>query len=271
MVPLFHRIQRAYKEARNVYTLEMEPAEGVHPLAFAPGQFNMVYAFGAGEVPISISGDPARPQRLVHTIRSRGAVTQALCSLKQGDFVGVRGPFGTPWPVEAAEGKDVVLVAGGLGLAPLRPLLHALLRRRGSYRNVALLCGTRKPMDFLFKRLLAQWRKRLDLQLEMTVDVAGGDWRGHVGMAANLIPRLRFDPQQTVAMMCGPEILMRFTVWELLKQGVEPANIFLSMERNMKCGAGLCGHCQFGPFFVCKDGPVFSYDHIKDWFDRREV
>lgn len=271
MIPDFYRISRATKEARNVYTLEMAPSDVTRPFFFAPGQFNMLYAFGKGEVPISISGDPARPTKLVHTIRARGAVTKALCALRPGDAVGVRGPFGAPWPLGKAEGKDVVLVAGGLGFAPLRPVLLSLLASRKSYRKIAFICGNRRPGDFLFKRQLARWQQRSDIQLEVTVDVAGGDWRGHVGMAAHLISRLQFDPRHAVAMICGPEILMRFTVWELLKRGMEPQDIFLSMERNMNCGLGLCGHCQLGPFFVCKDGPVFSFERIKDWFDRREV
>jgi NAD(P)H-flavin reductase len=207
----------------------------------------------------------------VHTIRSVGAVTTMLCRMKRRDLVGVRGPFGTHWPVEEAEGKDVVLVAGGLGLVPLRPALYALLAKRQSYGSIALLYGSRTPQDVLYARDLARWQKRLDLQLEVTVDAAGPDWRGHVGLVTKLISRLRFDPQRSVAMVCGPEIMMRFTLWELMKCGLEPAHIFLSMERNMKCGVGLCGHCQFGPFFVCKDGPVFPYERIKDWFEKREI
>jgi NAD(P)H-flavin reductase len=271
MIPIFHRIERVRREVPDVFTLEMAPADGSGPLHFAPGQFNMLYSFGIGEVPISISGDPVRPERLVHTIRSVGAVTKALCRMKRGDMVGVRGPFGTHWPVAEAEGKDVVLVAGGLGLVPLRPALYALLARRKFYGSIALLYGTRTPQDVLYARDLARWQKRLDLQLEVTVDAAGPDWRGHVGLVTKFIPRLRFDPRRSVAMVCGPEIMMRFTLWELLKRGLGPENIFLSMERNMKCGVGLCGHCQFGPFFVCKDGPVFPFERIKDWFEKREV
>jgi NAD(P)H-flavin reductase len=271
MNPIFHRIERVRREVRDVFTLEMTPADGSMPLPFAPGQFNMLYAFGIGEVPISISGDLLRPERLVHTIRSVGAVTQALCRMKRGDLVGVRGPFGTHWPLEAAEGKDVVIIAGGLGLVPLCPAIHALLARRKYYGSIALLYGTRTPEDLLYARDLARWEKRTDVKLEITVDAAGPGWHGHVGLVTKFIPRLRFDPRRSVAMVCGPEIMMRFTLWELLKCGLAPEDIFLSMERNMKCGVGLCGHCQFGPFFVCKDGPVFPFEKIKDWFERREV
>ena len=271
MIPRFHRIERVRREVRDVFTLEMTPVDGPDPLPFAPGQFNMLYAFGIGEVPISISGDPSQPGRLVHTIRSVGAVTTALGRMKRGDMVGVRGPFGTHWPLEAAEGKDVVFVAGGLGLVPLRPALYALLARSKSYGNIALLYGTRTPQDVLYDRDLALWQKRPDFQLEVTVDAAGPDWRGHAGLVTKFIPRLRFDPRHSVALVCGPEIMMRFTLWELLQRGLGPENIFLSMERNMKCGVGLCGHCQFGPFFVCKDGPVFPFERIKDWFEKQEV
>jgi NAD(P)H-flavin reductase len=271
MIPGFHRVERARREVGDVFTLEMSPAEGRGSFRFAPGQFNMLYVFGTGEVPISISGDPARPDKLVHTIRSVGAVTKALCRLKRGEMVGVRGPFGTHWPVEEASGKDVVLVAGGLGLVPLRPALYALLARRIAYGGIGVVYGARAPRDLLYGQELAGWQKRSDLQVEITVDAAGPDWRGHVGLVTSLISRLHFDPRNAVAMVCGPEIMMRFTVWELLQQGLKPRDIFLSMERNMKCGEGLCGHCQFGPFFVCKDGPVFSFERIRDWFDRREV
>jgi NAD(P)H-flavin reductase len=271
MNPIFYRIDRVRSELRDVFTLEMAPADGSGPLPFAPGQFNMLYAFGVGEVPISISGDPSRPERLVHTIRSVGAVTKALGRMKRGDLVGVRGPFGTQWPVAEAEGQDVVLVAGGLGLVPLRPALYALLAQRKSYGSIALLYGSRTPQDVLYARDLARWQKRPDFQLEITVDAAGADWRGHVGLVTRFIPRLRFDPRRSVALVCGPEIMMRFTVWELLQRGLEPANTYLSMERNMKCGVGLCGHCQFGPFLVCKDGPVFPFERIQGWFEKREV
>ena len=271
MIPLFHRIERVRREVRDVFTLEMTPVDGSDPLPFAPGQFNMLYAFGIGEVPISISGDPSQPERLVHTIRSVGAVTAALCRMKRGELVGVRGPFGTHWPLEAADGKDVVIIAGGLGLVPLRPAMYALLARRKSYGNIALLYGTRTPEEVLYHKDLSRWGKRPDVQLEITVDAAGPGWRGHVGLVTRFISTLRFHPQRSVALVCGPEIMMRFSLWELLKRGLAPEDIFLSMERNMKCGVGLCGHCQFGPFFVCKDGPVFAYQKMKDWFEKKEV
>jgi NAD(P)H-flavin reductase len=271
MVPLWYQVQRVQRETHDVATLEMVPADGSAPLVFAPGQFNMLYVFGVGEVPISISGDPARPGKLVHTIRSVGAVTRALCRLKRGDSLGMRGPFGTSWPVERGLQKDVVLIAGGLGMVPLRPALYALLARRSAYRNIALLYGARTPQEVVYQREINRWQQRPDLQVEVTVDAAGPDWRGHVGLVTKLIARLRFDPRETLALVCGPEIMMRFTVWELMHQGVAAESMFLSLERNMKCGVGLCGHCQYGPFFVCKDGPVMSFQRLRDWFEKREI
>lgn len=271
MLPQSYRVQRARREIRDTFTLELVPEKGAAGLSFAPGQFTMLYVFGVGEVPISMSGDPARPQTLVHTVRAVGTVTQALQRLKRGDVVGVRGPFGSSWPLEEARGNDVVLLAGGLGLAPLRPALYSLLSQRDKYGRIILLYGARTPQDILYARELEQWRGRFDLDVEVTVDSASDAWRGQVGVVPTFIPRAPFDPFSTVAMVCGPEVMMRFTVLELQKRGVEAANIFVSMERNMRCAIGFCGHCQFGPAFICKDGPVLRYDRIQPWFSKREI
>jgi len=271
MLPHPYRVQRVRRETSDTFTLELEPQTGSRELTFAPGQFNMLYAFGAGEVPISISGDPARPAVLVHTTREVGAVTRAMRKLKPSDSLGVRGPFGTGWPVTAARGADVVIVAGGIGLAPLRPALYQILAEREHYGKVALLYGTRTPADILFRRELQQWHSRFDLEVHVTVDRAMGNWRGNVGVVTSLVARAPFDPQSTLAMVCGPEIMMRFTVQELEQRGVALENIYLSMERNMKCAVGWCGHCQFGPTFICKDGPVFRYDRIQALLAIREV
>jgi NAD(P)H-flavin reductase len=259
------------RETPDTFTFTLTPADGGPELAFQPGQFNMLTSFGAGEVPISISGDPERPETLVHTVRDVGPVTHAICRLRKGDVLGVRGPYGAPWPVAAAAGQDIIVVAGGLGLAPLRPAIYHLLRERPQYGNVELIYGARTPADLLYRRELERWRGRFDFRVHVTVDSAAQDWRGNVGVVTNIIGRARFDPVSTTALVCGPGIMMRFTVLELLGRGLPPEQIFVSMERNMKCGVGLCGHCQWGPFFICKDGPVFSFDRIKDWFDRREV
>lgn len=266
-----YRIIRVRKETYDTFSLELEPPNGISELSFAPGQFNMLYVFGVGEVPISISGDPTTPKTLVHTTRAVGTVTKAMRKLKVRDILGVRGPFGSHWPVEEAMGNDVVIVAGGIGLAPLRPVLYWILSQRDKYGKVVLLYGTRSPADILFRRELEKWRARFDLEVELTVDRATSAWRGNVGVVTTLIPRASFDPLSTVAMVCGPEVMMRYSVLELQKRGVESEDIYISMERNMKCGVGFCGHCQFGPTFVCKDGPVFRYDCIKEWFVRREA
>ncbi|MBK6765656.1 MAG: FAD/NAD(P)-binding protein [bacterium] len=271
MTPRPFRVKRTYAETDDTFTLELEPERPEEGFAFAAGQFNMLYAYGVGEVPISISGDPLKPLPLIHTTRSVGLVTEALRRLKKGDLIGVRGPFGTSWPVIPARGSDVVIVAGGIGLAPLRPALYHVLRNREDYGQIALLYGTRTPSDMLFTKELEQWRGRFDMDVGITVDRATGSWRGNVGVVTRLISRAPFDPHNTVAMVCGPEIMMRYTVMELTKRGVPESRVFVSMERNMKCGIGLCGHCQFGPSFICKDGPVYPHDVLTPWLRRWEI
>lgn len=270
MVPTLARVRRRRRELHDTWTLELEP-ENEALLAFRAGQFNMLYAFGIGEIAISISGDPARPAPLVHTIREVGKVSAALARLGPGDVVGVRGPFGSDWPVEQAAGHDVVVIAGGLGLAPLRPALYRLFAERARFGRIVLLYGTRSPTDILYPRELERWRQRLDIQLEVTVDHAGTDWHGHVGVVTGLIPHATFDPQQTVAFVCGPEIMMRFGAMALRDAGVAENAIHLSMERNMKCAIGHCGHCQLGPTFVCKDGPVFPFDRMRPLMAFKEL
>jgi NAD(P)H-flavin reductase len=260
MIPRVARVLRKRRELPDVYTLDLDVPEGTDP--FTPGQFNMLGLFGVGEVPISFSGNPAEEGTLVHTIRAVGAVSAALTNVSKGDIVGVRGPFGVGWPVEEAAGQDVVLIAGGLGLAPLRPAFYHVMANRKRYGNVALLYGTRGPQEILFRRELENWRSRLDMDIEVTVDHGTGDWRGHVGVVTKLIAHAAFDPPNTTAFVCGPEIMMRFSVAALRDAGVDANDIHLSMERNMKCAVGLCGHCQFGPVFVCKDGPVFTAGHV---------
>ena len=271
MLPRVHRVVKIRKETHDTATLELERTDGAGVSPFAPGQFNMLYTFGIGEIPISVSGDPQRLEHYVHTVRAVGAVSKSVCGLKRGDVVGVRGPFGSAWPVRQAEGKDVLLIAGGLGLAPLRPAVYHILTHRQKYARVVLLYGARTPQDMLYRSELEKWRGRFDLHVKVTVDNADLNWRGNVGVVTKLVPRVRFDPVHTIAMICGPEIMMRFMILELEKSGINDANIFISMERNMKCGIGHCGHCQFGPDFVCKDGPVFPYDRVQELFGKREI
>ena len=270
MAPAAHRVRRVVRDTHDTVTLELA-AHTETGSGFAPGQFNMLYVFGLGEAPISISGDPATPGVLAHTVRAVGAVTRALRGLRRGGVVGLRGPFGTAWPLDEAAGRDVVLMAGGIGLAPLRPVVYHLLAHRDRYGRVAVLYGARTPADLLYTRELERWRGRFDVQIEVTVDAAPpGAWRGHVGVAGTLLPLAEFEPADAVALVCGPEVMMRFAIADLRRRGLAPEQIYLSMERNMRCAIGLCGHCQFGPAFVCKDGPVFRYDRLAPFLGVRE-
>ncbi|HLE32975.1 MAG TPA: FAD/NAD(P)-binding protein [Bacteroidota bacterium] len=269
-IPRPFRVLRTKRETHDVFTLELKPEDG-SPLSFRPGQFNMMYVHGIGEVPISISGNPAKPETLVHTVRAVGGVTFAVRSIHRGDILGIRGPYGSVWPIEAAVGSDLVVVAGGIGLAPLRPVIYEALARRQQFGKLILLYGTREPEDIIFEKDLEEWRARFDFHVFVTVDRAIGNWKGHVGVVTGLLPKASFDPANTLAMICGPEVMMRFTAMEFLKLGVDPAQIYFSMERNMKCGIGLCGHCQFGPYFVCREGPVFPYPRLKQLMTVREI
>jgi NAD(P)H-flavin reductase len=271
MRPTVWHVLRAARETHNTFTIALAPPHGAPNYSFAPGQFNMLYAFGVGEVPISMSGTSGRVHEVVHTIRSVGTVTRALERLKRGHAVGLRGPFGTAWPVADAEGGDIVLVAGGIGLAPLRPALYHVLAHREQYGRVVLLFGARSPKDVLFQKELEGWRGRLDLDVDVTVDRGGADWRGSVGVVTTLFSRVHFDPAHTTAFVCGPEIMMTFCVRELRRRGVPAETIHVSLERSMKCAVGLCGHCQLGPLFVCRDGPVFRWDRVERLLSVREI
>lgn len=271
MVPEPWQVRRTRRETDDTFTLELESGQARDGFHFLAGQFNMLYLFGVGEVPISISGDPSKPQKLAHTIRAVGPVTKAMRAVRRGDALGVRGPFGSCWPVQEAAGKDVLIVAGGIGLAPLRPVVYEILAKRKNYGQIALLYGTRTPADMLYSKELEQWSKRADLQVHITVDRASGTWSGNVGVVPTLIPKAQFNPRNTIAMICGPEVMMRFTVRDLQQYGVALENIYISMERNMKCAVGFCGHCQFGPTFICKEGPVFRYHRIQNLLAIREL
>lgn len=269
-VPQVYRVEGVRRELSDTVTLQLKPIAGRRP-SFAPGQFNMLYVFGLGEVPISMSGDRTDDAVFVHTVRDVGAVSGAIAKLEAGATIGIRGPFGTSWPVTAAEGADVVMVAGGLGIAPLRPAISEILANRRRYGRIVILVGSRNPKDMLYRHELEEWRRRLDVEIEVTVDHADSDWRGNVGVVPALIARAVFDPEETIALICGPEVMMRFTVSALRDAGVPSDRIYLSMERNMKCAIGLCGHCQFGSAFICKDGPVMRYDRIAGIFAVREI
>jgi NAD(P)H-flavin reductase len=271
MRPERYRIVRTWPETHDTFTMVLAPVEAGTRYRFEPGQFNMLYLPGVGEAAISMSGDPADTRQVVHTVRAVGRVTKLLQGLKRGDEVGLRGPFGTPWPVERAKGRDVLLVAGGIGLAPLRPVIHHVLSHREQFGHVCLLFGARTPEDVLFQKEIETWRGRFDVTVEVSVDRAGPDWRGRVGVVTTLIPHAPIEPANATVFICGPEIMMHFTMRELERRDLPQEQAWVSMERNMKCGVGFCGHCQLGPLFVCKDGPVFRYDRVASLLPVREV
>lgn len=261
LTPLPYRVVKRRRETAGVWTLELRPVRAaLDPIA--PGQFTMLYAFGIGEAPISASALTGAGE-LVHTIRAAGAVTRALCAARPGAVVGVRGPYGNTWPIEEARGRDVVIVAGGIGLPPLRPVIQHVLAHRREFGSLVILYGGRSPADLLFRRELTRWRSRLDVTVDVTVDAAGPDWHGRVGVVTKLIPRAPFDPANAIAMVVGPELMMRYSVEALVARGLSPDDVWLSMERTMRCGAGLCGHCQLGPTLVCRDGPVYRWPYLE--------
>ena len=233
---------------------------------FSPGQFNMVYLYGVGEVAISISSDPDEQHVISHTIRALGRITKALQTLEKGDQIGIRGPFGRGWPLLKAVSKDVVIVTGGLGCAPTVSVINYIMARRNQYRNLKILQGVKHSDDYIFRKQYAKWQQMPQTEIHIAADAAGPKWPWSVGFVTDMIQSLKLDPKNTVAMMCGPEMMMRTAVNALVKLGLAEQQIFLSMERNMECGIGHCGHCQYGGLFVCKDGPVFAYPEIKELF-----
>jgi NAD(P)H-flavin reductase len=236
---------------------------------FQPGQFNMLYLPGYGEAAISICSDNEKRDTIGHTVRFVGNVTGGISRLKAGDQVGLRGPFGTHWPVEQLEGKDILLASGGIGLPPLRPVIYHIIRNRSKYGKVILLYGARSPGDLLYTAQFEEWRKA-DIDVQVTVDRADETWKGLVGVVPLLFYNFRLDQTKTVVMTCGPEIMIRFVVFEALARRIPADKIFVSLERNMKCGQGFCGHCQLGPYFICKDGPVFPYSALESYFSVEE-
>jgi NAD(P)H-flavin reductase len=268
LVPSSFRVAGRRQETGDTWTLTLEPlGEG---FAAAPGQFAMVYAFGVGEVPISVSDVPAvAGEPVVLTVRAVGAVTRAVCRSEQGAVLGLRGPFGSSWPVAEAAGGDVVVVAGGIGLAPLRPVVLRILARRDRYGTVRVLYGARTPHDLLFRDQLEAWRR--EVGVDVTVDAGDGAWTGRVGVVPQLVWHAAFRPEAATAFVCGPEAMMRFTVEALRARGMPDERIVLSLERDMRCGVGLCGHCQLGPTLVCRDGPVYTQAEVERLLAVREL
>lgn len=238
---------------------------------FQPGQFNMVYVPGVGEAAISISSDPEDTQTLHHTIRLVGSVTRAIDRLGEGGTIGLRGPFGQGWPIEQLHGRDVVILTGGIGLAPLRPVIYSILRHRNQYRRVVLLYGCRTSEDRLYAAELDAWTQDNSIDVLVTVDNATSEWTGPVGVVTNLVRRIKVNAERTMVLVCGPRILNRVGTWSFLQLHVPPSQIYVSLERNMNCGFGRCGHCQYGDKFVCRDGPVFCFSDIADIFAVEEI
>ena len=230
-----------------------------------PGQFTEIYIPGVGEAPVSVSGTES-DDVIIQTVRSIGTLTEYLFKLGRGDLIGIRGPYGKGWPIEKLKDKDVLIVGGGMGLAPLRPVIKEVERNRRDYGRLSILYGARNPSLLLYRYEFDEYRKIPNSELLLTVDRADETWTGNVGVVTQLIPKASVDPRNAVALVCGPEIMMRFTVKALERQGFKGNQIYLSLERRMKCGVGLCGHCQVGPYFVCRNGPIFPYWMIKKYF-----
>jgi len=271
MLPVTATITHIQNEAPGIatYTLEFQDPAWQKNYHFLPGQFNMLYLPGIGEVAISMSSDSEGGQPLLHTIRMAGNVTQAIGRLKVGDVMGVRGAYGSAWPVEQARGGDLILVAGGIGLAPLRPAIYYVMRHRADFGKVTILVGARTPAEQLYPSEYESWHSQ-KLDVVVTVDRADETWQGRVGVVPMLFYSLRPDPKRTTIFTCGPEIMMRFVVYEALARRIPEDRIYVSLERNMKCAIGFCGHCQLGPTFLCKEGPVFTYAQVEPFFGVEE-
>jgi NAD(P)H-flavin reductase len=264
LTPALHRVASRHIEAADVVTLSLVPEEGPD-VTFRHGQFNMLTAFGVGEAAVSVSSAPGGAGPIEHSIRDVGPVTHALCAMPVGGTVGLRGPFGTEWGIDSEairRGADAVIVAGGIGLAPLRGAVRdlAVRQHRGGGR-LFVLVGARSPGQIVFADELAEWRDA-GVYVDVSVDLAPPGWQGTVGVVTSLLASAPFDPDRTVALVCGPEIMMRFTARALVDRGVDPRCIRISIERNMQCGIGLCGHCQLGPLLICRDGPIVPYDGV---------
>jgi NAD(P)H-flavin reductase len=270
-LPVLYQVADSHEETHDSLSLRLEPLGAALP-AFEPGQFTMLYKIGVGEIAISVSGDPtARDGSLTQTIRDVGAVSRALTRSRAGGVIGVRGPYGHGWGLDQATGHDLVIVGGGVGLAPLRPVVLGALARRSEFGRIVLLAGARSPDEFLFKDQLAAWADESGLEVQLTIDQPATGWHGQVGFVTEPLSTLEIDPARTIAFICGPEPMMRFSANVLLGKGLRASDIKISLERNMQCGIGLCGHCQLGPLLVCRDGPVVDYELAGPLLATREL
>lgn len=266
-IPVAAEVTRRTQESPSVFTLGLRLCDPRQQRAyrFMPGQFNMLYLYGVGEIPISIVSDPESEDELEHTIRVVGRVTRGFDALKIGDRIGLRGPFGRGWPLAHVRGQDLLLLTGGLGCAPLVSVINYVAERRSEFGRVAILQGVKHMDDLIWQDRYAVWAALPDTQVLLAADVAGSSWNWHVGLVTELIDQIAFDVRSARVMLCGPEPMMLASVSKLCDIGVDAAHIWLSMERNMQCAVAQCGHCQMGPKFVCKDGPVFCYPELRPY------
>ncbi|RRQ22864.1 FAD/NAD(P)-binding protein [Thiohalobacter thiocyanaticus] len=265
-VPWQAEVVSRVQETPSVFTLGLrldDPAAPA-PYRFAPGQFNMLYLYGVGEVPISVVSDPEHDDEIQHTVRAVGRVTHGLAALHPGDQLGLRGPFGRGWPLEAAVGRDLLLVTGGLGCAPVVSVINYAMQRRERFGRLGIVQGVKHMDDLIWRERYEAWAGQPDTQVQLAADVAGSGWNWHVGLVTDLFDRLGMPLDQALVMLCGPEPMMIAAIRRLLELGVEAESVWLSMERNMQCAVGLCGHCQYGKDFLCRQGPVFNYPDIRD-------
>jgi len=272
-IPFTAEVIGKRREALRVHTLRLRIRDEAvrNSYRFQSGQFNMLYLFGVGEIPISIVSDPAESGFLDHTVRVVGKVSAGLVGLKKGDTIGLRGPYGSAWPLDEAQGMDVIIVTGGLGCAPVISVINYVAERRDRYGNLKIFHGVKTPRDLLYRKRFHAWQRHPNTEVYLTVDHPDREWKYNVGVVTNLFRQVRINPERSMVMMCGPHMMMHHAVRDLLAQGLGADRIYLSLERNMKCAIGFCGHCQFGPKFICKDGPVLRYDRIREWFGTGEV
>lgn len=270
-LPYAARIKSRSQESADIFTLTLEfcDAEQRQAFQFLPGQFNMLYLFGVGEVAISIVSDPKHPHLLSHTIRRVGRVTQGLSLLKVGESVGIRGPFGRGWPLRQAKGKNVLIMTGGLGCAPSVSMINYIMNRRHEFKRLTILQGVKHSDDLIFRKQYEAWQTHPDTQVLLAADMSTPNWPGHTGLITELLNKIDLPTDDTICLMCGPEAMFIAAIKRLLKMGLSAERIFLSLERNMECAVGHCGHCQFGAKFICKDGPVFACSEIQHLLGRK--
>ncbi|MCU7859331.1 MAG: FAD/NAD(P)-binding protein, partial [Candidatus Thiodiazotropha sp. (ex Lucinoma kastoroae)] len=266
-LPRVAMIDQRTQESSNIFTLRMqfEDSDAQETFSFSPGQFNMVTLFGVGEIAISIVNDPLDSHFFDHTIRIVGRVSEGLSKLKPGDHVGIRGPFGRGWPMQEAQGRDVLLVTGGLGCAPLVSVIRYLMNRRDQFGHINILQGVKHANDLIWREQYEKWTQEKDVKVLLAADVATRGWQGQRGMVTELIDQISLRISRIIALLCGPELMMMAAIANLRSLGLPDNQIWFSMERNMQCGMGQCGHCQIGPKLVCRDGPVFCNSELADF------